>query len=185
MQFLVNGFAFGGPVALSDGSASIEVNGLFAGGHTITAVHGGGAEFAGSVGAVLQTVNPAPTEVRVTSLRNPAVFGDSGTLLALAFRVTPPSGFFPIAPTGTLTLYDTFEGQTTILAVNVLGQPPTPLPPLAVGTHSIVLVHSGDANFLGSVSAPLIQEILPPPENPDAPLTTEQQAVELYFAQLT
>jgi hypothetical protein len=43
--------------------------------------------------------------------------------------------------------------------------------------------YSGDFNFLGSISAPLIQEIVPPPESPGAPLTAEQQAVGLFFAQ--
>jgi hypothetical protein len=43
--------------------------------------------------------------------------------------------------------------------------------------------YSGDFNFLGSISAPLIQEIVPPPESPTEPLTAEQQAVGLFFAQ--
>jgi hypothetical protein len=43
--------------------------------------------------------------------------------------------------------------------------------------------YSGDFNFLGSISAPLIQEIVPPPDSPGAPLTEEQQAVGLFFAQ--
>ncbi|MBL8799737.1 MAG: tandem-95 repeat protein [Planctomycetia bacterium] len=183
MQFLVDGFAYGSPVALAGGSASVELNGLFVGQYSVTALYSGDGDFAASAGFATQFVSPAPTEVRVTSLMNPAEYGGSGTLLALAFRAIPPSGFFPIAPTGTITLRDTFRGETTVLAAFELGQPLPALPPLEVGTHFIVMEYSGDANFLGSISAPLIQEIVSAPESPSAPLLANRQALDQFFAQ--
>jgi VCBS repeat-containing protein len=183
VQFLVDGFAYGSPVALSGGSASIVLNGVFAGVHAVTALYSGGGDFAASAGFATQFVSPAPTEVRVTSFMNPAEYGGTGTLLGLAFRATPPSGFFPIAPTGIITLRDNFQGTTTVLTVNVLGQPLEQLPVLEVGTHIIVMEYSGDANFLASISAPLIQEIVPAPESPSAPLSADRQALDQFFAQ--
>jgi VCBS repeat-containing protein len=183
VQFLVDGFAYGSPVALVGGSASIELNGLFAGQYTVSALYSGDGDFAASAGVTAQAVSPAPTEVRVTSLMNPAEYGGSGTLFGLAFRATPPSGFFPIAPTGIIILRDDFQGTTTVLSMFELGQPLPPLPQLEVGTHSIVMVYSGDFNFLGSISDPLLQEIVPPPESPGGPFSAEQQAVGLFFAQ--
>ena len=101
-----------------------------------------------------QTVNltgtgmQATTTTAVASSANPSVFGQSVTFTA---TVTPQGSG---TPTGTAVFYD----GTTILcnAVALLSSQATCTPAsLAVGTHSITAVYSGDTNFEASTSLPL------------------------------
>jgi hypothetical protein len=144
-----------GTAPLNNGVATLTTGALAVGSHTITAEYSGDASFTSSSGGADQTVNRAATEIRLTSLVNPAVYGQSGTF-AVAFRVVPPGAG---TPTGTVTLYDTFHGATTVLTSGPVGGPSPPIPPLEVGDHLITAVYSGDGNFLSSSSAPLLQTV--------------------------
>jgi len=73
-----------GSAALSpEGSATLDVSTLAVGRHTITAVYGGSAEFAGSASAPLvQVIDKAATTVTVTASPNPGTVGQPVTITA-------------------------------------------------------------------------------------------------------
>jgi len=71
-----------------------------------------------------------------------------GASVTMVSRVAPPALG---VPTGTLTFYD---GSTVLTSVTLdaLGEGSYTTSTLANGTHSITVVYSGDANFVGSTS---------------------------------
>jgi hypothetical protein len=76
---------------------------------------------------------------------NPSAYHQSITFTA---TVTPTSGS---GPTGHVTFMD---GTTTLVTVNLTdGTALLPISTLALGSHSITAVYSGDANFSGNTSA--------------------------------
>jgi hypothetical protein len=126
--------------------------GMAVGSRQIYAVYLGDTDFAGSTSATItQAVNQAATTAQVSTSASEIVSGQS---ITLTDSVSPvPPGSFVTAPTGTLTLYDTFDGVTTLLSTLPLGQSTVSFPSLtAVGVHSLYIVYSGDGNFLGSTS---------------------------------
>jgi hypothetical protein len=144
-----------GTVALgSNGQGSLSVS-LGAGPHVLTASFGGGAAFAASTSTALtETVLAAP-EATATSLRtsaNPAVFGQTLTLIA---TVTAPIG----APSGTVTFFDgtTVLGTGTVssggLATLTLTQS------LGVGAHSLTASYAAKGAFAASTSPTLNQTV--------------------------
>ena len=97
-----------------------------------------------------QTVNQDVTATKVTSSANPSVFGQSVTFTATVKAASPGSG----TPTGTVTFYD---GSTKLYSAT-LGETGTAsfmISTLSVGSHSIKVVYSGDADFKTSTSAVL------------------------------
>src|SRR5262249_49208137 len=146
-------------VAVLGGSAP-PIPPLAAGTHVLTVVYSGDGNFNGSTSApVTQIINRADTMTTVISSLNPAVVGQPVTIPATVTRLAPGGG----TPTGTLTLYDTFDGVTSLLGTVTLGGPEQMIPPLQVGEHLITVVYSGDDNFNASISDPLVQVILPTP----------------------
>ena len=98
-------------------------------------------------------VAPADTLLTLTAANSVIVVGQ-GNSFSLTLTVIPP-GNEVVAPTGTETLYDTFNGVTTALVtIPVNGDGSIPLF-TAVGTHVLTAVYSGDGNYHGSTSAPI------------------------------
>jgi large repetitive protein len=104
------------------------------------------------------------TTTTVTSVPNPSAFGQ-----AVTFTVTVATGTGTGNLTGTVSLADTFNGTTTVLAtglaLNTSYVAHFTIATLAVGLHSIVASYSGDAGHLASDSTaygvpPLIQTVL-------------------------
>jgi hypothetical protein len=122
--------------------------------HAITATYDGDADYEGSAAALGQTIIVASTETTLTSSRNPAPHGSSGTLKATVKAVAPGGG--PVA--GTVT----FREGETVLAVIPLssGSATYPLKSLAVGSHEITATYSGNANYAAS-EATISQVITP------------------------
>lgn len=144
-----------GSGTLSGGTASLTTSGLALGGHSLTAVYAGTADFAGSTSAALaQTVNQVATVTSVTSSANPAVFGQSVTFTA---AVTVP----PVAtgtPSGAVTFYD----GAAVLGTAALSGGTTATwttSSLLVGPHTITATYAGDAVFAGSTSLGLAQAV--------------------------
>ncbi len=153
IQFLVDGSPFGAPVPLAGGVAtSPSLATLPAGPHAVTAFYSGDAHFAPGDAFLTQQVDPADTTLVLTSSSPAITFGDPLSLFTTLYPVAP--GSFVIPPTGTTTVYDTFNGTTTVLFTIEMGGWGS-FPPLAVGMHVITAVYSGDANFNGSTSDPL------------------------------
>jgi hypothetical protein len=146
------------PNGMNGGHATFTTSALAVGSHTITAVYGGDALFAGSSGSLTQTVQPAPTSTTLSSSVNPSASGQ-----AVTFTVGVTGGQSG-APTGTVTFMD---GSTT-LGTATLGPPPGggnggyatfTTSALAVGNHTITAIYGGDALFAASTSAPLTQTV--------------------------
>lgn len=92
------------------------------------------------------------TTTTIASSANPTVYGQAATLSS---TVTSLSGSG--TPTGSITFDD---GTSSVGSASLSnGQAALTLSSLGVGSHSLTAVYSGDANFLGSTSAPLSQVV--------------------------
>lgn len=139
-------------VGLSGGVAQFTTSTLGTGGHSITAVYNGSSFFLGSSSGVLsQTVNKAASVSTLTSSPNPSQVGTTVTFTAKV--VSSTSG----VPTGTVT----FKDGATVLHTTPLvsGTASFATSTLALGSHTITVVYSGDGNFLPSTSGVLTQKV--------------------------
>jgi hypothetical protein len=147
-----------GTVTVSDGaqscSASVAVgtcNIAFntAGARTVTATYAGDGNFAGSTSAgVGHTVNQAPTTTTIIGVApEPSVLTQP---ITISFTVTSSGG----TPTGNVTVTDGTVSCTATVADGSCS-----MIPLAAGTETLVATYGGDANFLGSTSAPFAHTV--------------------------
>jgi predicted secreted protein len=146
-----NGTTNIGTSTLSGGVAKFSTKTLAVGSHSITAVYNGATYFTTSTSsAVTQVVENATTTTLVSSL-NPAEFGQYVKFTA---TVTSTSSG---TPTGTVT----FKNGTTVLGTSNMsgGAASLFINTLAVNTHPITAVYSGNATFSTSTSAVLSQVI--------------------------
>jgi hypothetical protein len=129
----------------ASGTATLAVNSLSVGSHSLTAAYAASGTWLGSTSAVrAQTVNSATTTTALTSSPAPSTFGQPVTLTATVSATNS-------VPAGTVTFRD---GST------VLGSSPTSAgsatfvaSTLAVGGHSLTAVFAPAANnWLGSTS---------------------------------
>ena len=141
-----------GSATLSAGSAQLTISTLSAGSHSITAVYNGDTNFTSSTSSVIvETVNTASTATTVASSANPSSFDQSVTFTAV---VQPPAG---TSATGTVTFLD---GSTSLgTATLSSNSAQLTVPALAVGTHSVTAVYTGNANLSGSTSAAISQVV--------------------------
>lgn len=153
IQFLVDGTNFGDPVALTGGAASLSVPGLFAGGHTISAVYAGQSGYDGNRAALTQPVNPNATSVGLTTSAPSARAGDP-----ITFTATVGGAVGGLTPTGTVTFTD---GSIVLgtASVNSAGKAEFTTSALSVGNHFVSATYAGDANFAGAASPVLTQRV--------------------------
>jgi Concanavalin A-like lectin/glucanases superfamily/Bacterial Ig-like domain (group 3) len=155
VTFMDGAATLGSGAVNATGVATFSIAGLGQGGHAISAVYGGDANYTGSTSSVLtQIVNAASraTTTVVTSSSSPSVFGQNVTFSA---TINPHSG--PV-PTGTVT----FKDGATVLgtgAVNGSGVATYSTSSLSVANHTITAVYGGDANFNGSTSPGIFQTV--------------------------
>jgi hypothetical protein len=150
----MDGAATLGTAMLSGGAATFSTSGLAVTTHAITAVYGGDSNFTTSTSTALsQAVNQAATATALASSANPSVYGQSVTLTAAVSAMAPGSG----TPTGTVTFMD---GSATLGTGALSGGVATfSTSALAVGTHPVTAVYSGDTNFTTSTSTALSQAV--------------------------
>ena len=120
-----------------------------AGARTLTATYAGDANFASSTSAgVGHTVTQAATTTTITGVTpEPSLVGQAVTV---AFSVTSSGG----VPTGDVTVSDgTLSCTGTVAAGSCSVTPLTP------GPETFVATYAGDANFLGSTSAPVTHTV--------------------------
>jgi hypothetical protein len=126
---------------------------------TIFAVYLGDSNFTGSTSATItHIIDKADTTLALSASSTTVVVGQPVDFTA-TLDVVPP-GAFVAPPTGTITLYDTFQGVTTILAVIPVGGSTTFPSFTTPGTHVITAVYSGDSDFNGSTSDPITITVL-------------------------
>jgi hypothetical protein len=137
----------------SDGSASFSIGNLGIGNHNITVVYSGDDNNDGSTsGAVTQTVNATSTATSLSSSVSTSVFGQSVTFTAAVN---------PSAAIGTVTFKD--GNKTLGTAALSGGSASISLNTLAVGSHSITAVYSGDTNDNGSTSSSISETVVAKP----------------------
>jgi hypothetical protein len=129
-------------------TAALHLTDPSVGTHAITAVYGGDANFASSQGTTSVvstatstggTTGTTPVTVALTSSSATPTFGQSVTFTA---TLTPQG---TTAPTGTIAFYD---GTTRLGTGTLTGDVATfTTTALAVATHSITAVYSGDATY--------------------------------------
>jgi Bacterial Ig-like domain (group 3) len=136
------------------GIATFSSSALALGSASITAMYAGSAIFSGSTSAVLtQTVNQDTTKTSVTSSKNPAKHNQLVTFTSTVVARAPGTG----TPTGTVT----FKDGTTTLGSGSLssGKATYSTSTLSSGTHQVTVVYGGNASFLTSTSAVLVQTV--------------------------
>jgi hypothetical protein len=126
--------------------------------HGITAVYSGDANFISSTSPILtQTINQGATAAVIASSANSSVAGEDVSYSATVSAVAPASG----TPTGRVAFLD---GASTIAGCAtqalVFGMASCTVTYAGAGTHGITAVYSGDADFAGSTSAPLVQHVV-------------------------
>ncbi len=129
------------------------------GGHAITAVYNGDANFTSSTSPIFtQTVNQGATSTVVTSSVDPSVSGQNVTYTATVAALAPASG----TPSGTVAFMD---GATTLSGCVaqplVGGAAACSIAYPGVGSHAITAVYSGELNFIASTSSILTQTVSP------------------------
>ena len=135
----------------ASGRASLTIGGLGLGGHSITAVYGGGGSFlGGQSGAIAQSVVQAGTEVVLVPhavLKKKKVIS-----LSLTAEVEPlaPGGG---VPGGVVTFL--IKKKTLGTATLSGGQATLTVKPGSVLNKSITVIYGGDAGFRASSLAPL------------------------------
>lgn len=167
VTFLDNGSPIGTGTLNSSGVATLTTSTLGVGTHTITASYGLTTNFTASVSVATTQVVTLPisaTSTVLISSANPAYQGlnimFSATVSQLAFTVAVPAGLSNPLPTGTVSFYD----GTMLLGTSALNGAQTAtlsISTLAVGTHNVTAVYSGDTANNTSTSAVLPEVVQP------------------------
>jgi hypothetical protein len=163
VQFSIDGTNVGSPVPLVGGpgspgtgwtstAVSAPVSSLLSGGHAVIATYSGlsGAgipqAFQGSGAIATQEVHQAASSVSGVPSANPASFGQAVTFTATLQAVAPGVG----TPGGTVQFSldgSAFGSPAAVHSGTAVSGAATGLLP---GTHTVSMITSGDANFLGS-----------------------------------
>jgi Bacterial Ig-like domain (group 3) len=150
-----------GSATLVHGTATFSTNTLAVGNHVISAQYNGDSQFVSSAGndaAHPEVVQKDNTKTAVTSSPNPSVHGAPVTFTATVTALTPGSG----AATGKVIFEDTFNAVTTTLGTGTLnsaGNATFSTSSLAIGTHVIKAVYSGDIHFNNRISPAIGQTV--------------------------
>jgi precorrin-6B methylase 1 len=131
------------------GNASLSTSTLAVGTHSITVVYSGDPNYSGASAVLSQVINKISTStaVTLTSSQNPSTFGNAVILMATV----------PASATGAVNFLDSTISLGT--GTVVFGNASVSTSTLAVGTHSITAVYSGDTNYSGATSVVLSQVV--------------------------
>jgi len=151
VAFTSNGTTISGCSAVTvtaSRTAACATTSLTAGTDTIKASYSGNSNYAGSSGAVTQTVNKVVSTTTVVSNKNPSTVGQSVTFTATIGPAGPP------VPTGTVAF--TSNGTTisgcsaaTVTTSRIAACATTSL---KAGTDTIKASYSGNSNYAGSAA---------------------------------
>jgi Big-like domain-containing protein len=149
VTFMDGGVLLGTSSLNASGVATFSTSALAVGTHSITAQYSGDGIHTGSMSSTLsQTVNRAGTTITLTSSDNPSRSGRPVTFTATVSPSTAP---------GTVEFFDGSSSLGTASLVS--GQASISTSSLSAAKHSITAVYSGNANFEGSTSAVLAQNV--------------------------
>jgi sugar lactone lactonase YvrE len=169
------------PVPLTNDTATITINGLTGGTHTITASYSGDSNYAYAAAppiTITIATDNTTTSITLPPASNPNVYIDP-TSAAVGAAVTFTATVTP-AGTGTPTGTVTFESGTTVIGTAQVAPQCVKLNPngtcastifvaslttssLTAGTYDVVAVYDGDANFNTSSSPSGVQILISQP----------------------
>jgi hypothetical protein len=157
VQFSIDGAPFGGLVTLgTTGRATLVVNSLAVGTHTVSATYGGNVSDRPSTSAdLVQTVNKAASRTVVTTNRTPATQASPATLTATVTAVAPGAGL----ATGLVQFRVDGVSFGTAAALDPTGKATISTTGMAIGRHTVTAVYAGDGSFNGSTSGGITQRI--------------------------
>jgi ELWxxDGT repeat protein len=139
----------GANITLSGGSGTFTTASLSVGSHTITAVYNGDSNFTGSQAddsASPLVVSKDGTTTALTSSQKTIVSGERVVFRATVRAGAPGTG----TPTGTLDFKDGATDLTPGGVTLSAGEATFSTTALAVGSHTITAVYSGDADYTAS-----------------------------------
>jgi len=149
-----------GAASLVAGAASYSTTNLSVGSHSITVTYSGDANFAPSASTPVSVAVAAPAKINTsTSLSVSAPQITAGSSVTFNTRVAPASG--SVAPTGTISFLDSQVSIGSVALTSASAQ--FSAANLSAGTHSIIAVYSGDANFQPSSSLAATVTVASPP----------------------
>jgi uncharacterized protein (TIGR03437 family) len=160
VTFTDNGAVALGTAVLNSSGSAVITTAFLPGTHAIVASYIGDANFYGSSSPVLSLV--VQTSFTITSLgANPTLAGVGQNVALTAGVASAGSGGIG-SPSGTVTFMD---GTTTLGAasLNALSASMS-ISTLALGTHILTAVYSGDVNFSSSTSGPVVVSVQPAPQ---------------------
>jgi autotransporter-associated beta strand protein len=154
--FVIDGTPSAPVMVDAAGQASLTINSLALGNHTIQAQYtSNNPGFASSTSAAIpQQVNQAPTQTLLFTTSNPALVGQNVSFIAV---VSPAPG--TLTATGSVTFFvdNVFAGT---FALNNFGQAVLSTAGLRAGRHTVRAVYTSNSpNFAGSSSTTLTQVI--------------------------
>jgi aerobic-type carbon monoxide dehydrogenase small subunit (CoxS/CutS family) len=141
-------------LALSAGAAQCATASLAVGAHSITVTYSGDAAYrAGTSNPFNEVVNGFVATLRIESMLNPSTLYDAVTFTA---ALTGIAG----TPSGTVTFNENGTMLPECTAIPLSGGTARCVTSsLAVGTHSITYIYSGDASYLPGTSSMYIQTV--------------------------
>ena len=159
VTFTVDGAGIGGPVALdATGRATLVMNTLTVGTHTVSAAYAGTLNYRPSTSANLtQTVNKANSRTVVTTSGSPAPRGTTVVFTAAVTAVAPGAG----SATGAVQFrVDGVNVVGGLVQLNNSGQAAFATSTLTPGRHTVSAVYAGNGSFNASTSANITQRIV-------------------------
>jgi uncharacterized repeat protein (TIGR03803 family) len=142
-----------GVVTLNGGVASVTTGSFSVGTQWIDAAYSGSTTIQGSSGSVTQVVTQATSTVGLASNLNPAPITQSITFTAIV------TGQYGGTPTGTVTFLD--NGVAIGPPVTLAGGSASVITSFSTpGTYAITATYSGDPNFLSSITAQALSEVV-------------------------
>ncbi|MGA2499634.1 MAG: Ig-like domain repeat protein [Tepidisphaeraceae bacterium] len=139
----------GTAILTSAGTATITPT-LAPGTYSIVATYSGDTDDAGSTSSAVSLTVDYSSTTTVSATPNPSLYQQTVT-----FTVAVASGSGGATPTGTVTLYDTFNGVKNTLASGLTlssGSVTYTTSTLAIGVHSITASYGGDTTHVSSAS---------------------------------
>jgi hypothetical protein len=155
VQFVIDGQSAGSPVTVSTNggvtTATFSTSTLAVGTHTVMAMYSGDGSFLSSTGSLSggQVVNKASTSTALTSSASSSGFNQLVTFTATITVNAPGNG----TPSGAVQFQIDGSNVGQPVSVSTSGGVTTAAystNTLAVGTHTVTAVYSGDGSFLSS-----------------------------------